>query len=370
MSLVLAIFGISVFYRPSRLLWLLIGGFIPVALVAYFQWKAFGNPLTPGHLMLENQHFVSAHRQGIFGVKFPSLETFTSLSFNTGYGFFGTSPFMWLGLLLLPIGLYFAAHSSLRARDHLRNVSIAWFASMFSLWFAVSGIILWRGGWTVGPRFFGAAPPFFAFAAVIGLEHLARHTRRRSWVIGLAGGLAAASVATLGTVGLFYNTLPESVSHVVWEFTLPAYRAGFLPHDIGEWFGLTGHPLWWLAAIALVMLPLMPLLPWRGIQRAYLLQTSVALIAFGLGFFPQLLDSNPGSGFVPREILSNSMWEPKDQDVASRLRARIAARPYEDPSCTWLDIAQAEAAVGDIGAAHEAIDHAQACTHRTSLLNW
>ena len=42
------------------------------------------------------------------------------------------------------------------------------------LWAVSAGFIHWRGGWTVGPRYLAAAPPFFSFGAACGLEKLAR----------------------------------------------------------------------------------------------------------------------------------------------------------------------------------------------------
>jgi hypothetical protein len=94
------------------------------------------------------------------------------------------------------------------------------------------------------------------------------------------------------------------------------------------------------------------------------------VIACGIALVPQWLDVDAGAGYTPHDLLSSAVWEPKDQDVASRLRARIAARPSEDPSCNWLDIAHAEATVGDMQAARDAMEHAQGCTHRTSIVGW
>ena len=40
----------------------------------YFHWKAYGNPFTPGHQMLETAHFAAEHKQGLWGILWPSWD--------------------------------------------------------------------------------------------------------------------------------------------------------------------------------------------------------------------------------------------------------------------------------------------------------
>ena len=66
-----------------------------------------------------------------------------------------------------------------------------------------------------------------AFGAVCALERLAggANGSRRAMARGLGGGLALAGVLAIGTVGLVYDTLPESISRPFAQFSIPMIRA-------------------------------------------------------------------------------------------------------------------------------------------------
>ena len=94
----------------------------------------------------------------------------------------------------------------------LRIATIVWGLCCTALFCVNAGFVEWRGGWTVGPRYLVACGPFFAFGAACTMERLAGSNRaRRAIVRGVGGGLALASVLTIGTVGLVFDTLPESI---------------------------------------------------------------------------------------------------------------------------------------------------------------
>ena len=103
LSVILSVFALTVFWRPTRLLAFAAGGLINVPAVMYFQWKAFGNPLTPGHKMIENTRFAAEHNQGLWGIVWPTWDHVRALAIDPGFGFFGMSPFMWIGLLAIPL---------------------------------------------------------------------------------------------------------------------------------------------------------------------------------------------------------------------------------------------------------------------------
>src|SRR4029077_2972603 len=100
---------------------------------------------------VETQTFAAEHHKGIFGVLMPAWEPFKLLSAHTGNGFFGTSAYMWLGLLAIPFALVFTFGPA-RLRRVRRWAPPVWFLSMLSLWLVMSGALQWRGGWTVRPR--------------------------------------------------------------------------------------------------------------------------------------------------------------------------------------------------------------------------
>ncbi len=239
-SVCLGLYALVTFWRPTRYAMFALGASLSVAALFYFQWRCFKNPLTPGHKMSENPLYAHLLSQGyVGGIGKPDWDVFKNISFNLGYGFFGTSPFMWLGLLAIPYAIV-VGFGTEREQKQRRVATIAWLLIMLVLWLTVSAAINWRGGWTIGPRYLGAAPPFFAYGALCGLEGIAgRSPKRRAFVRGLAGGAALASVLTIGVVGMHFNTIPEEIVRPLTQFTWPLVLAGFVPHHALELFGVT-----------------------------------------------------------------------------------------------------------------------------------
>jgi hypothetical protein len=345
-SLVLAVWAVCAFYRPTRLLAFAAGGLLDVGAMMLFQWRCFGSPFTPGHKMVETQTFAAEHHKGIFGVMMPAWEPFKLLSADPGFGFFGTSPYMWLGLLAIPFAM-FATFGPPRVRRIRRAATVVWFVAMLSMWLIMSGALQWRGGWTVGPRYFGAAPPFFAFGAACAVEKLARAGPwSRGLVRGLAGGLAVASVITIGFVSMVYNTLPTNLEHPLAQFAIPLARAGFVAHNALEWVGWDSNTFWYIAAAALVGAPLLAVaLRGRLPARAYALQLGVAAFACVAGLVPQFWPPRPGDpngtfdlrGFVGE-------WEPHGRDRIATLHVEAERYGPRRP-CLWYRLADLEDSV-------------------------
>jgi hypothetical protein len=339
----LALFGVAVFHRPSRLLAFVSGGLFHVAVMMLFQWRAYRDPFTPGH------KFVEVNRQvaftGLFGVQAPSWEPFRDLSFDPGFGFFGTSPYMALGLAGVLVGLL-APRALGGARRRLRASTLGWTLAMLALWMSVAGAIGWRGGWTVGPRYLGAAPPFFALGAVVALEALARRGRlARALAQGAGAGLALASVVAIGITGILYDTLPEYVTRPLTQFTLPLARLGFVPHHVGEWLGWDSSTPWYLVLGALLAAPLGAALPRFG-ARALPFVARLAVLAplVWAGTLPARSKADKGMG--PDELRAWMLaWEPAGRDRLSVMR-RQAQRGDDAGGCAWHRIAELERAVG------------------------
>jgi hypothetical protein len=346
-SVILAVWGLSVFYRPTRLVSFALGGILNAAALMFFQWRSFGSPLTPGYKLAETQAFAIEHHKGLFGIVSPHWEPFKRLSIDPGFGFFGTSPYMWLGLLAVPLALVFTFGPP-RIRRIRRRATLVWLVTMLSLWLVIGGYLQWRGGWTVGPRFFGAAPPFFAFGAACALEKLARRGPiTRAVARGMAGGLAVASVITIGFVSIVYNTLPPDLLRPLAHFALPMARAGFVGHHVLEWVGLNSVVFWYIAAAALVGAPLVAVLA-RGKAHAwpYAAQLGVAALACWAGLRPQFAPPKPGEplerfdlrGFV-------DVWEPHGRDRIASLRTEAERYGPRRP-CLWYRLADLEESVG------------------------
>jgi len=361
-ALILSCFAIVVYRKPTRALAFIGGGTLNALAMMFFQWRAYGNPLTPGHKMVENPKFAAEHARGVFGILAPSWENVKNLSSDLGFGFFGTSPFMWLGLLAIPFGLLLVDGTS-RQRRERRTITFVWLFAMVSLWLINAGAIEWRAGWTIGPRYLGAAPPFFAFGAVCGLEYIARRERfLRGAMRGVSVGLALASVVSIGLVGLVYNSLPEDISRPFLQFAWPMIRGGFVPHHLGEWFGWMTTTPFYLAALCMVAAPLVALFArtrdrWHG----YLARGLAFALAAYVGLAPALSLPETATRF---EVQNFAMiWEPMGRDRLTTLRFR-ASREGRAAPCLWHRIAEIETTLN--APAEAAKDAARASVPRSA----
>ena len=318
-----------------------LGAATQASLLMFYQWRAYGNPLTPGHKMCENPEFAAAHAKGLFGITLPDPVALRELSFNTTFGFFGTSPFMVLALAALPLVLLSSRAFDRRWRGHLLGAC----AVMLPLWLAVSAFVSWRGGWTIGPRFFGAAPPFMGLMALIGLEAFAsRGTYARLWARAVASGLAIASVATLGVLGVLVSSIPEDVVRPVPDIVVPLLVAALVPHHVGEVLGAPGLTGYFIILGALVLASLVPLalkggdrIPQRVARTALALVVAVA----GLGpalMVPETRESAHAASRA-REFFLRT-WEPRARDRWTQLRAKQAAQ--EADACDYVKLARIE----------------------------
>ena len=343
----LCLFGLVIFWRPTRALAFLAGGSANVPLVMWFQWRAFGNPLTPGHKMLETPSFAERHHMGLFGVVWPSWEHLKPLAIDAGYGLFGTSPYMVLGVLAIPFVLLWPRDPSRAMRRALRFATVVWLLSMALLLLVNAGIIEYHGGWAIGPRYQAAAPPFYAFGAVTALESLSRRSRlHRSVSRGLSGGLALASVLTIGVVGIILDTLPESVDRPLVQIALPLIRTGFVPHHLFEWVGWTGTTPWYLALACLLGAVLLTVVYInRDRLGRYALRIAVAGLFLYLGLIPAF---TPPEGAEKIAVGGEapwfmSMWEPQGRDRLSALREEAERYGPRRP-CVWYKLADLERA--------------------------
>ena len=344
----LALYAFTTFYRPTRLFAFGAGALVCAALLCFYQWRSFGDPLLPGHKMPDNPGFAFL-QHGFFGLGKPDLDRFGTLTFSHRIGFFGTSPFMWLGLLAIPLGL-FSTYGTPSERRNRRLATGAWLFIMLGLWLAISCTSNYDGGWAVGPRYLGAAPPFFAFGAACAMERIARfHRFARAIARGVAGGLAVASVLQMGYVGLFYNTYADSVTRPLPQFALPMSRAGFVPHHAGELFGWMSPTFWYAIAAGMFLAVLLPALwPLRDRISTYAVRVVTLAVAFVVGIQPAFSDPDPKEGgdlgkwnigdFVRQ-------WEPHDRDRIFKLREQAERYGTQRP-CLWFAITDLEHSLG------------------------
>ncbi len=351
----LCLIGAIVFYRPTRLLAFGFGAALNVIFLMTFQWLSFGNPLTPGHKMMENPSFASVHAHGLFGMERPDLTAFTQISWSKSFGFFPLSPFMVLGFGAVVFGLLLA-RGTRADRWHSRRLVFFSLLAMGALWITVSAAHAWRGGWTIGPRYLGAAPPFFALLALIALETFAGDSHFRRWTArAIAGGLALTSVLVSGTLSMLYNSLPEPIGRPIPIFAIPALRAGFVPHHAGEWVGLDGTTFFYVIYAALVLAAFLVAFRrandrWPSYLGRSITTALVAASALSVSFSPldraparpvviegrdPVLDETDGANDAAG-LFKN--WEPVGRDRVAA--ARLEAERYGSHGpCAWYRLA-------------------------------
>lgn len=343
-SVCLALFALATFYRPKTLVALGLGALPHAAAMALFQWRAFGDPLMPGHRMSENQQFAHLLNQGYFGIQTPNLDHAGSLLFSRSYGLFGTSPFLVLGLLVVPF-VVLSGRGGPRARARLRLGTLVWLATCGVLVLTVSAAINWRGGWTVGPRYFGALPPFLVYGAVCALERLGARSKRARVAVGaLAAGTAIASVAQTGLVSLLCNSIPESVGRPLPELAWPLLRFGFFPRHLGDLVGATSTAFGYFVVACLVTATLTPLVVHRRADGAKSIVARLALsvVVTGLALMPALSAAGPeegtDGGIAARSFFAE-IWEPPGRDRLAK--AKKTAETTGNP-CAYLRLSELE----------------------------
>jgi hypothetical protein len=346
-SVFLSIFAGCVFWRPTRFFSVVLGGLVSVAGLTFFQWRAYGTPLTPGHKMVENPQFAAEHHEGVFGIKAPTLDAFGSLSVSPGFGFFGMSPFMWLGLLAIPFGMFFVATRIPHLARVRRTSTMVWVFAMLSLWTIMSGAIEWRAGWTIGPRYLGCAPPFFAFGAVCALEHFSKSALSRSVIGGIAGGLALASVISVGIISIMINSLPPSlITRPFVQVALPLARGGFVPHHVAEWFGWNTPTFWYVCLAGLLLAPVVAIFARRDEPVRIAIRVLVFACALWVGMLPALSQARPEEGYGGAIDIHGwaAQWEPPNRDFLSELRNEAERQGPRGP-CAWYRLADKERAL-------------------------
>ncbi len=347
-AVILSVFALCVHRRPLQVVALVVGGIINVAGMALYQWRSFGSPLTPGHKFVEDAAFRAQHAKGLYGIELPNFVAIKQLAFSHSFGFFGTSPFMWLGLVAVPFGLFVGARGR-RDRRKLRVVILVLWFVVLAAFVPVSGFLNWRGGWTVGPRHWSIGPPFFAFGAAFGLEQVAtRWPRVRPAVRALAAGLALASVIQTGLVSITYNTLPMSITRPLAQAALPLLRDGFVPHHLGELVGWQGTRFFYVVAGCMLVAALVPVVVRvRESWVAWGLRSASALIFAAVALVPAFSaplpdEKDEGTGGV--RFLVDS-WDPPGRDAIHRKRDKASPDAAKTP-CERAELARMERLVG------------------------
>jgi len=233
--------------RWAVLLSFTLGCLPPAFLMGWFHTSAFGAPWRTAYVTLENPQFVKDIAYGFMGIRTPKLENLEG-SFLAPYnGMFFFAPWFALivpALLALPWVI---------RRIRGPRVGAAAFtatAVMFLFTLFISAHSLWRGGWTLGPRYIVGFVPFAAFLILLwmeALEGLGRVAART-----LLAGLVLVSIAVTGASTLVTQGFPTAFYNPLREATLPLLAGGYATRTLGHAVGLSGAWAWVPVGVAVV----------------------------------------------------------------------------------------------------------------------
>jgi hypothetical protein len=337
-------YALFTFYRPRQLLAYLTGGAINVLALTFYQARACEGWKNPCPKLAEGYSWLHTNT---FGFGKPSGTFLKEASLSHSFGFFGMSPFMWLGVLAIPFGLFMTFGTAHEKRER-RWAMLVWILSMASLWVFVSAASNPHGGWSIGPRYLGAAPPFFAFGAVVALERIARRgNKTRIFTRATAGGLVIASAAQVGFVSLVYNTVSETTTRPLARFAIPLAWLGFVPHHAGELVGWASPTFWYFVAGCMgAALLLAAAWPTKDTAWSWTLRFAgvIAIATVGvLPAFAPLDPKDPNDPHFPAYLAS--IWEPPGRDRLTKLRAEAERQGSVHP-CLWFKLSDWETSLG------------------------
>jgi hypothetical protein len=287
-------------------------GAIPLGLLAHFHWAAFGSPLSTGYAYIENPAFQMLLSEGWMGLTYPRMGRLVQLLLSTDTGLLIFSPMLGFGLVLGPLASWMRQRGLFD--EHRAHAAVVSALVVISLILFISANILWRAGWTAGPRYLTALVPFAAVLALFGLDGA---DRLWGWPVRV---IAAATLffgfLMSGISGAFYPHLPVTFANPVFEVLLPLIRDGFVPRNLGYLLGLRGLS-GYLPAVALGLAPLVALLTVQAhrsnANRLSFLLTSVLVFALACQPFSRLAKHSQMPQWGIDDLMAvYSTWEPLD----------------------------------------------------------
>ena len=312
-SIALASYGL-VSVRPRSLLAAyVLGALVPTLLVMHFQWIAFENPLMPGHLYVETDALRVAHHEGVFGATGFHPDAAFTLLFDLGSGLLPLTPLLALAVVGFP---------RIIARRKTRLDGLVALSCFVLTYAVITFMNNWRGGWTIGPRYLAVVVPFVAWAALEGLDLMAKRAPRS--VAFLAIGLAATSLVASGVPSVYYPHLPPEFTKPLAQLYDVLIEHGYAPPNAGNalgWWGTASMaPMAVLGALAVV---------WCAWQRHLELRDRVAVVIGALficGILVGPLFQAPEPTREVKDAIAfvTRTWAPAGHDRAAELERHLA----------------------------------------------
>lgn len=232
LSALLSVYALVAIRPLPRVLGFGLGAMVPTLVMMHFQWRAFGNPLSPGHLFVENPAFRAGHQEGFFGAESFHWDGAVSLLFDGRLGMFGTSPLLMLGLVGLLVVLVAPG-----ARGRRVDALVATFACV-GLYVFICFMNIWHAGWSIGPRYLVALVPFLGFYGMLALDRLAERATLFAAALGL--GLLVTGFVSAALPSMYYPHLMPEISVPVSQLMPVLLGHDFAPYNAGNlvgWYG-------------------------------------------------------------------------------------------------------------------------------------
>ncbi len=330
-SVVLSVYAAYLFRLSRPLLGYCLGALIPVVLMMHFQYEAFGNPFSPGHLHVETDAFRAAHEEGFYGADVFHWDGAFNMLFSPSVGLFLLTPILFFSV---PGAIDAVRKSRSRLPFTLRRGALPSILSFLFTYVLICLMNNWRAGWSVGPRYLAVTVPFVAFLAIPLLNKFAERAPRLTAVM-MTGSTLVAFVAS-GIASAYYPHIPVAFGNPLRDFFPLLLEHGYAPNNLGHLAGLQGTSSmipWFVALLVLgVMVGWVRRFDWR--ERAAIAALGVALATVSTFGLLRLMADEA----VPKPALANvtRTWSPKGHDVAARLETESTSRPLTPQEWTRL----------------------------------
>ncbi len=313
-SIVLTVYALVVLWprggvRP--VLAYALGGLLPLLSMMHFQWRAFGSPFTPGHLMVENEAFRAIHHKGLYGATGVSGEALYGLLIDPGAGLFPLTPLLVVGV----VGLVLQLRDARKRADAVCALALVGFTVL-----VISAMSNWRGGWTIGPRYLALTVPFLGAAALPVLERIAAVSPAHARALAV-GALATGSIAS-SALGAYYPHLPPELTHPVPQLWAVLVDHDYAPRNAGNLLGLYGSASMLPLALA-ALLALGHCLRGLGSGRAVFVASLGALLLTAATLAPGLRRPDDEPGVMDAVAFITRRWTPAGHDEAARLHEEL-----------------------------------------------
>ena len=209
-----------------QLIWLVLGGIPPVALLMLYNRAVFQTVLPVGYKY--SALWPEVYRTGFMSLTYPKPGALWGITFSPFRGLFFLSPF----LLVVVAGFWYFGQDRKYRAEFLTFLSIVVGFFLFN-----SSSVTWQGGYAVGPRYLVPMLPFLTLPTIFFLN---RHGYK-PWVKYLSYGLISVSLLMVWMETISGQSFPyDSFMNPLLDYSLPRALSGDIARNLGMLLGLSG----------------------------------------------------------------------------------------------------------------------------------